>query len=655
MPMKTWILTIVAWAILTGAVTVDLTVGFDPLKYRARDLVERTFPSHDEGEEDGGEDLHFGNPDDPWSTWEVYQDDSAWSRERDQRPAGHHASSLLFLIIAPLGVAITVFLNRRDIANWWRTRRDAKSRMTRNEWLWFGAIMAVTALPRLFHLGTWPVEEAEWTAVEHLPLLDLIFHGKETLTDPPLFPVIQHFVYAVTTNLAATRLPTAICSIALVFATFRAGRQIANPRVGTIAALIAALHPALIANAHVMRPYSLLAALLLLALPHVHRMALDGGRKRDAVALTVFGSLAIWTHYASLLFLLVYFIYMAWCRRHDLSGFGRLVLSGIGLTVLFIPLIPFFFSEFSDKQGAGFANEFVETLLAAVTGLPLGFGWIAVAFVIFGRIARHAPGRLIATTLNGVLALLIATSQIVWWEPTHMLALVPLFALAMAIAIDSLAGQRHPFITGAIATPFVAPIAVVAGLLFTLPTTSFTVWRAVLPMTWHVQSLRAFASAVPSAIAMDPARFSCGQMAVTPVDNLSGFQYYWGPVSMEDLGHEPIVENNFVPITLPFDDPNGPLAHVTPVGPRPEIAMTITPIERTWSWEKGQWMDLELMRQKYGCLWYVKTYQNCTQRTGRFYSQQDCDYLEEHCTAVTSMPDGELWFCDHGRNVGPND
>ena len=152
-------------------------------------------------------------------------------------------------------------------------------------------------------------------------------------------------------------------------------------------------------------------------------------------------------------------------------------------------------------------------------------------------------------------------------------------------------------------------------------------------MTWQGMSYRMQADRVIELMQEDPGKYSCADVYMTPVDQVSGFMYYWGPVTAQEIGMKPIEPNNFETFAMDVR-----------VGGR-DVEMHLTPIERMWAWEKGQWMDLHLALMEKGCLWYQKSYQNCMLKTGRFYSSNDCRWLNKHCEAVVSMPDSELWFC----------
>jgi len=407
-----------------------------------------------------------------------------------------------------------------------------------------------------------------------------------------------------------------------------------------LASALAAVHPFMVSNSHVMRPYSLVSFFLVMALPHAFRLA-SGGRRRDIAAFSIFGGLAIWTHYTALISLFVLFVYMASGLVRDRSDRGgrllRLAVAGVVLLVFFLPFVPYFFSDFSDKQGAWVSPEFVDDMLSALTGLPFGLGWIVLAFPLVTGLRRAKSGRFLMIFGGGIVILTLSTIWMVWWEPTHLAILAPVLTMVVAASAVRVRARLAP----AMLAPYFVGMAVMTAVLFSLPSSDPTVWEAVRPMTWHGMSYQRQAAKVLDLMGSDPATFTCRDVYVTPVDQISGFMYYWGPVTPQQIGMKPIEPNNFKTFTM--------TANVA--GRR--VSMNLNPVERLWSWEKGQWMDLEMALRDKGCLWYQKSYQNCRLKTGRFYSSNDCRWLAANCRAVDSMPDGELYYCTRDIGISP--
>lgn len=649
--MKKYLPDVALCLLLAGIIAVQYSVGFSRLFYMARDRMALTGQVGGAADGDAGTDDSAGRPGCENVTYDAARVDEALKCRTpfvdpagdvsaEDRPAGHQVFLILFAVFLPLVAVLALFRNRRELADWFRERRAGhclKPDPDRTELVLVFAVFATAVFLRVFHLGTWVVEESEWGAVERLPLMDLMFHGREVMHEPPLFTTLQHFVYWVNdTSLAWTRGLTCITGILLVIAVWRSSRLIFGPRTALLASTLAAVHPFLVSNSHVMRPYSLASFFMVMLLPHAFRLA-SGGRKRDVAAFTIFGGLAIWTHYTALIGLLVLFVYMAaglvkvpgdrWPRAR------RILLSGLVLAVFFLPFMPYFFSDFSDKQGSGISPEFVDDMLASITGLPFGFGWLALAFPFVTGLRRARSGRFLMFIGLGMVAIMVATVWMVWWEPTHMAFLAPVLMMTLAAAAVRVKARLAP----ALVAPFFIGMAVMTGVLFSLPSENPVVWEAARPMTWHGMSYKVQADRVLELMRRDPDTYSCQDIFVTPVDQVSGFMYYWGPVTPQQIGMRPIEPNNFKTFRM-----------TARAGGQP-IQMNLHPIERLWPWEKGQWMDLEMALREKGCLWYHKSYQNCATGSGRFFSSNDCGWLADNCRAEVSMPDGELWFCRRGN------
>lgn len=651
--MRKYFPDIVLILVLAGIITVHFTVGFSRLYYIARDRFVSS-PEAGQVDEPAAEAGAKGTTcfegmvydrervEESLECWTPFVDPADGITASD-RPWGHRLSLVLFAVLAPLFLGAAVILNRRGIVSWYRERRVSwfDRGLERREVYAFAAVMAVALFARVFKLGTWVVEESEWGAVERLPLMDLMFHGREVMHEPPLFTTLQHFVYMINdTSLAWTRSLTCLTGVLLVMAVWRSSRMIFGPRTALLASALVAVHPFMVSNSHVMRPYSLASFFMVMLLPHAWRLA-SGGRRRDVAALAVFGGLAIWTHYTTLVGLLVLFLWMAVAALRIPEGrVGRLKAIAVAaavLAVFFLPFMPYFFSDFSGKQGSGIYPGFVEDMVAAISGLPLGAGWIAIAFPIVTGLRRARSGRFLMTLFGGMTCVMALTVWMIWWEPTHMALMAPLLMMMIAAA----AVRLRPSASFAIVAPFVLSMAVMTGVLFSLPSTSSLVWDAARPMTWHGMSYELQAQKVVDVMREDRSATQCVDFYATPVDQVSSFMYYWGPVTPRQIGMEPIEPNNFKTFKMDVD-----------LGER-NVTMRLHPIERLWSWEKGQWLDLEKALRERGCLWYHKSYQNCGTGAGRFFSSNDCAWLADNCEAVVSMPDGEMYLCRRERPVGP--
>lgn len=622
--------------VLCLVVAVHFTVGFSRLGFivweRLGSSDDRSRPAQVIDPCDGVE-FSPANPDAALACLPAFVDPAGGLTAED-RPAGHVVFLVLFLVGMPLFGGLAAWRRRGEIAAFLGepfVGMPGDRPSTRREVIILLAVLAVAIFVRVFKLGTWVVEESEWGAVERLPLLDLVFHGREIRHEPPLFVFLQHFVYMVNDHsLAWTRSLTCLTGIMLVAAVWRSSRMIFGPTTALIAAALVAVHPFLVSNSHVMRPYSLAAFFVMMALPHAFRIA-SGGRQRDVVAFAVFGGLAVWTHYTTLVALACMYVYIAsGIRRSNARRLvGDLAASAVSHLLFFLPFVPYFFSDFTDKQGGGFSPEFVSDSLAAISGLPFDFGWIPVALPLLAGLRRARSGRFLLFVSTGFVVVVVATLWMVWWEPTHMTVLAPLMTMMVAASAVRLKARLAPVIV----SPWFVGMAVTTGMLFTLPSDSERVWEAARPMMWHGMSYRLKADTVRQRMSADPELHGCADLYVTPVDQISGFMYYWGPVTPQEIGMKPIEPNNFETFSMDLRIGSG------------SVRMRMTPIERMWSWEKGQWMDLEKALREKGCLWYSKSYQNCAAGTGRFFSRNDCDWLAANCTVEVSMPDGELYLC----------
>jgi len=555
-------------------------------------------------------------------------------RTAAERPVGHAA----FLVVAALmclGFASLAWVRRRAISTWWADvgRGGHDPPMTGGEgWALAGILVAAVAI-RMVMLGRIPGYEAEWGSVEQeMSLFDLLFHGKETLTNPPLLRFIQHFVFQVTLDPWLYRLPMVLFGTGLVWASWRAGRRMFTPGAGLVTSLLIAVHPVAVAWSQTVREYMPVTFFLMLALPHAWRLS-RGGRDRDAVALAVFASLAIWTHYVSLMALLPVFLYAAWCLRRNRAGFVRLAMSGLGILAAFAPLIPYFFYDFTTKQGENFPVDYAEIMLTFVTGLPLGAGWALVAIPILGRVWRSPAGRFLVFVAASFFGLQWASRSLIFWESPYSTVIVPICALLLADPLSRLtgwlSGPKRFVAVGIVATAMLAT----TGLQHAVPTRDQRLWHMVFPYLWRSVSHQLFAETIRSDMRRDHGRHVCRHLLVTPFFISQEYLRYLGPVTLESIGKEPFMEPNFITLTVDLDTGRGP-------GP-----FHITGMSRYYQGYPDFWTDLEAYLCDHGCFWYSRTRQNCRDRTGQYYSATDCEWLSRNCEVRVSMADGELYYC----------
>ncbi len=544
------------------------------------------------------------------------------------RPRGFRPFLFTGLTLIVLSVAGAVFWRRHHLA---RLIREARFRLP-DDWLPMAFILAAALTARLVAAWALDLHGSEWGSVElrpHSRIPDILFNGYEVLTNPPLLNFIEHFVFPVSTAPFAFRLPVVFFGLALTWGARCAGRELFSRRAGLLGAAFVALNCGLIIWSATMRAYLPVITLVVAAIPGTFRMASGRGRDRDAVALAVFGALALWTHYVAALWLFGLYLLAAWGRRRDPRGLIRILASGLFTLFAFAPLLPFFFADLGSKQASMLPPGYASDLLAIATGLPAGLGLLVPAALVGTRFWR-SPGALWLSLLVGsYLALNLATTGIIHWEVSYSVGLGAVVMILLAGALDSSSLARG--LSGLAAVLLAASSLLVAFG----PDDSVAIADAKRPFVWRSVSNRRFADTIRNSPGRGVAGDGRTVVLVTPAYESEPYLFYLGPVTPEEAGVEPVVVRNFD--EMRFDTRSGPT--------RPSTAFTLIGFERYWSWHLGQWPELERFRARFGAFWYARLQQNCANRTGFTYSQWDCAWLDANCRLVESTAEDELYLC----------
>lgn len=552
------------------------------------------------------------------------------------RPEGFESFLWAFFIVLPLAIVVLLLLRGRSLRQNWAFYRDTARSVQVETWerryIWL--ILAVGLVIRLMGLGAMPLHGTEWSGVEFLSFDDVLFHGYETLTNPPGIPALEHFFFMISTNPFWFRLPMVFFGVGLIFAVWRTGRELFGRRTALIASAMIALHAGAVVWSQTMRAFLPVAFFLTMALPHAHRMARGHANDRDAIALFLFGALAIWTHYVALVWLLLFFTMVVIARRRDLPALARLLFTGIGLAIAFLPLVPFFFAHIDHKQGSGFPMDYLSLLATLVTGIPLGGGFIALLAVLIGPTIRRINGLWLAIILGGYIFLTGMTRFIIHWEPTYSIPMIPLFILLFANTIYKASVSFRPFYRGAYVSGILTVFALANIPVFFVPVISPILYRATMPFIWRAASTERFASVIVDKKDNDDQCFKCKHLVVTPAFEVENFLYWFGRATLQDIGKEPITNKNFQPMDMPMTLPSG----------RQDF-MILLGVERYWSWAVGQWSELQKLLDSEGCFFYARMHQNCETGLGPFFSEPDCRWLASNCVRVSATAGDELYYC----------
>ncbi len=119
---------------------------------------------------------------------------------------------------------------------------------------------------------------------------------------PPLFYLLLRGLTSVGDDPALLRLPALVFGCLAIPAAFLSLRRLFGPTAGLLAAAVAAVAPGLIVQSQLVRPYTMLVALLGYGLYFLLRY-LEGGRRSHWIGCTGFLLAAVLTHYGAIVVL----------------------------------------------------------------------------------------------------------------------------------------------------------------------------------------------------------------------------------------------------------------------------------------------------------------------------------------------------------------
>jgi uncharacterized membrane protein len=221
--------------------------------------------------------------------------------------------------------------------------RKGKRKSTLNsahvEWLLLLALAAAAAFLRFYRLGSesfWRDELIQATLAQnangwwHTVLLTATKPGSA-----PLENSITYFIVQISQSETVLRIPAALFGVGSVLLLYFAGKKLFNTAVGFLAAMFLALSQLHIYYSQEMRVYSLATFMALLVF-YLFIETISNNRKWYWIALTAAATLALYSHYYTLLLMGALGLWTL-ARRRDVVL--RLILSFSTAVALFFPWI----------------------------------------------------------------------------------------------------------------------------------------------------------------------------------------------------------------------------------------------------------------------------------------------------------------------------
>ena len=554
------------------------------------------------------------------------------------RPVGHPLA-LWLGIAALLALAGALSWRRREhLRRWLEEQRTTPGRLrtAARRLKPVAPVLLLAAVARLATLGLRPMLEDEWTNVETIGLLDVLFHGYEVLTNPPGLAAVEHAFYAISLNPWWYRLPVAFSGVLLVWATWRLVRRLCGDRAALLAAGLCAVHPGLIVWSQTVRGYVPAAALVLLALDAGLATA-RGGRDRHAVAFWAWAVAACWTHYTAVFALAAVTPMLLWHARRDRSALRRLWLASGGAMIAFIPLLPWVLADVAHKQGSGWMPDYFGLAVAFVTGAPLGLGWLALLIAAVGRPWQDDGGRWLLALTAVLLVAQLATTPVVYQTPPYLAAATACLLGLVATAARRLGagGRRRQRHIGF--AMLLLPPALTTAALDLAPLNSPIGADIVQPYLLRARGHARFAERVRQirlGLAPGP---QCANVVMARPPEREVWLYHLGPLTQQDLGADP------------FSEHHGTIFRLALQGPAGKRALDLREPDRRDLPKVG---SLQATLDAQGCFFWIASFQHCERRRGLFYDSASCRWLDNHCWQVDDIANEELWYCARDAGAG---
>jgi hypothetical protein len=338
---------------------------------------------------------------------------------------------------------------------------------------------------------------------------------------PPLYYLLLRGIAALTDSFVWMRAVALLCGTLAVPATWWLVRE-AMGGGGRVAALLAALavalSPNLIVLSQLMRPYMLQLVMVTAAAAALCRWQ-RLGRNRVLVVYALGLSLAVLTHYSSLMFAAIAGgACVAWVllRRPPRRAVGTLALANlapfaIAVALWFLHLRPRLIGSALAKDALeGWLRPYMVTDLASAWRSVLGF------FAYLGGQGFEGPLTLAFLAGLGVAA----------WQRRWLLLTLPLATLLLALA--GAAAQKYPFgccrHTSWLASILILPVAVAVASALTRS------WRVAVPSLVVFVALTGWRGPVSLAMGTRPALTRPADERVLSTANMARIQSIWAGI-----------------------------------------------------------------------------------------------------------------------------
>lgn len=418
--------------------------------------------------------------------------------------------------------------------------------------LWLALVVLGGTFLRFAGLGTESIwlDEATSLLIARMDLSSAIAWAAADI-HPPLYYLTLHFWLGFGESEFAIRALSAVLGVLTIIILYALARELFDPDVGVLSALLLSLSPMHIWYSQEARMYAMVAAWSLLA-SYFLVLALARRQARYWLGYVLASALALYTHYFELFVLLfqnLFILYWLWRKRGESAGPSRVhleprsalpwkswVMAELAIALLFLPWVPVIYRQVSGG-GGGWVEKaigrpslysLVDTWLHFSIGLEREFypvGLRRVAYVLFAVCILSA----LMTLLPGLRRRLAApaqagsSSEAPWHGQARDYSTGLLFCiLYVAVPLLSawLVSQVKPMYTHRYLLPFVPPyciivacglraikwnwlrLAIILCLTLTLLVGNWNAWRIGQKDDWRWASSYVLARARPGDVVL---------------------------------------------------------------------------------------------------------------------------------------------------------
>ena len=353
--------------------------------------------------------------------------------------------------------------------------------------LWLALVVLGGTLLRFAGLGTESIwlDEATSLLIARLNLTSVVAWAAADI-HPPLYYLTLHFWLGLGESEFAIRSLSAVLGVLTIVILYALARELFDPDVGVLSALLLSLSPMHIWYSQEARMYAMVATWSLLA-SYLLVLALRRQRARYWLGYVLASALALYTHYFELFVLLfqnLFVLYWLWrnrlqrpLRAHDERGrsprgaktqrgstslWQRWVMAELAIALLFLPWVPVIYRQVSGGGGGWVEKSIgrpslralVDTWLQFSIGLERQFYPVTlrrIAYVLFAVCVLAALATLLPRFRRRALAL----------PRTSLLFCIMYVAVPLLTAW--LVSQVKPMYSYRYLLPFVPPYCIIVA------------------------------------------------------------------------------------------------------------------------------------------------------------------------------------------------